>query len=329
MIDRNRRNVSLGLAGLGSVATAGFAGRARAQAWPSKPIRIVVPYPAGGGPDATVRRIAEKLGATLGQPVLTENRPGAAALIGAKAVAAAPPDGHTLGYLSSSHATVQAITGRLDLEKEFTPIAMIGLSPFVAVVSTASPIRTLGAFLDAARARPGKLTYASAGVGSPAHIAVERLRERVPGLDLLHVPFKGAVESANAIVGGQIDFSISLLAACLPHFRSGRLKPLALTTPERLALLPEVPTMVEAGVAGYRFDAWGGIVAPAGTPAEIVARLFAAIDRATSEPDYLSFVESTGGQRRMSPSPQAFAREIRDTLETERATVARLGLKEG
>ncbi|RPH40595.1 MAG: tripartite tricarboxylate transporter substrate binding protein [Burkholderiales bacterium] len=328
MIDSKRRTLSLGLAGIAAAAASGLPAGARAQAWPARPVKIIVPYPAGGGPDATVRRIAEKLAGMLGQPVLTENRPGAAAMIGAKAVATAAPDGYTLGYLSSSHATLQAITGRIDLEKEFAPIAMIGLSPFVAVVNASSPHATLKSFIDAALAQPGKLTYASAGVGSPAHIAVERLRERVPGLDLLHVPFKGAVESANAIIGGQIDFSISLLAACLPHFRSGRLKPLGLTTPERMALLPGVPTLVEAGVPGYRFDAWGGFVAPAGTPPEIVARLFAAIDKATADPDYLAFVDSTGGQRRMSASPQAFAREIRETLASEQQTVARLGLKE-
>jgi tripartite-type tricarboxylate transporter receptor subunit TctC len=328
MTDTTRRTLSIGLAGAAAATALGLTGAARAQAWPSRPLKIIVPYPAGGGPDTTVRRIAEKLSATLGQPVLTENRPGAAAVIGAKAVASAPPDGYTLGYLSSSHATVQAIGARLDLEREFAPIAMIGLSPFVAVVNPASPYPTLKAFIDAARAQPGRLTYASAGVGSPAHIAVERLRERVPGLDLVHVPFKGAVESANAIIGGQIDFSISLLAACLPHFASARLKPLALTTQERMAILPAVPTMAEAGVAGYRFDAWGGFVAPAGTPADIVARLFAAIDKATAEPDYLAFVDSTGGQRRMSASPQAFAREIRETLAAERETVVRLGLKE-
>lgn len=328
MIDSKRRTFSLALTGVAAATACGIATDARAQAWPSRPVRIIVPYPAGGGPDATVRKIAEKLATLLGQPVLTENRPGAAALIGAKAVSAAAPDGYTLGYLTSSHATVQAITGRLDLEKEFAPIAMIGLSPFVAVVNTSSPHTTLKSFLDAARAQPGKLTYGSAGVGSPAHIAVERMRERVPGLEMVHVPFKGAIESANAIIGGQIDFSISLLAACLPHFRSGRLKPLALTTTQRMALLPDVPTMVEAGVPGYRFDAWGGFVAPAGTPADIVERLFAAIDKATAEPDYRAFVESTGGQRLMSASPQAFAREIRETLASERETVTRLGLKE-
>ncbi len=328
MIDTSRRSFSLALTGAAACTTLGMAGLAHAQAWPSRPLKIIVPYPAGGGPDATVRRIAEKLATTLGQPVLTENRPGAAAVIGAKAVANSPPDGYTLGYLSSSHATVQAIGGRIDLEREFAPIAMIGTSPFVAVVNPASPYTTLAAFIEAARARPGRLTYASAGLGSPAHIAVERLRERVPGLDLVHVPFKGAVESANAIAGGQIDFSISLLAACLPHFAAGRLRPLALTTTERMPLLPAVPTIAEAGVAGYRFDAWGGFVAPAGTPPDIVARLYAAIVKATAEPDYLAFVESTGGQRRLSASPQAFALEIRETLAAEKETVTRLGLKE-
>jgi tripartite-type tricarboxylate transporter receptor subunit TctC len=299
----------------------------RAQAWPARPLKIVVPYPAGGAPDATARRIAEKLSAQLGQPVVVENKPGGSAVIGARAVATAPADGYTLLYLVSAHATVQAMGGRLDLEREFAPIARTGTSPFVAVVSADAPWPTLRAFLDAARAQPGRYTYGTAGVGSPAHIAVERIRERVPGLDLLQVPFKGAVESANALVGGQIDFSVGVLAAILPHLKSGRLRALALTTPERLAVLPDVPTMVEAGVPGYGFDAWGGVAAPAGTPAEIVTRLHAAIAKGSAEADYRAYADSVGQQVSVSDSPQAFAQEIRETLARERETVGRLGLK--
>ncbi|MEI7444372.1 MAG: tripartite tricarboxylate transporter substrate binding protein [Burkholderiales bacterium] len=326
--DERRRGYLRGLGAAGALALA-VAGRgARAQAWPAKPIRVIVPFPAGGTPDVTVRRIAERIAPMLGQPVVVENRPGAAALIGAKAVAAAPPDGYTIGYLSSGHATVQAITGRLDLEKEFRPIAMVGSSPFLAAVNPSSPWRTLREVLDAARAQPGRLTVGSAGVGSPAHIAFERMRERLPGLDLNHVPFKGAVESYNAIVGGQIDFTVSVLGAALPHLQAQRLRPLAVTTSERLAMLPAVPTMVEAGVPGYRFDAWGGFAAPAGTPDDVIARLYTVIARAAGEPDYRAFAESQGAQSLVSASPQAFARDIAETLAVERATVQRLGLKE-
>lgn len=327
-IDDRRREFTRSLAAAGGLVLAGAAGPVRAQAWPAKPIRVIVPFPAGGTPDVTARRIAEKISVTLGQPVLVENRPGAAALIGAKAVSGAPPDGYTIGYLSSGHATVQAITGRLDLEKEFRPIAMVGTSPFLAVVNPSSPWRTLSEFLDAARARPDRLTVGSAGIGSPAHIAYERIRERLPGLELVHVPFKGAIESYNAIIGGQIDFTVSVLGAAMPHLQAQRLRPLAVTTPERLAVLPAVPTMIEAGVPGYRFDAWGGFAAPAGTPDEIVARLRAAISRAANEPDYRAFADSQGSQVLVSASPQAFAREIAETLAIERATVQRLGLKE-
>jgi len=320
-----RRSLCIGLSLAGAAAV--VPGLARAQAWPARPLRIVVPYPAGGAPDATARRIAEKLSAQLGQPVVVENRPGGSAVIGAKAVSSAPADGYTLLYLSSAHATVQAISGRLDLEKEFAPIARTGTSPFIAVVNASAPWTNLRAFLDEVRAQPGKLTYGTAGVGSPAHIAVERIRERVPGLDLLQVPFKGAVESANALAGGQIDFSVSVLGAILPHLKSGRLRALALTTPERLAVLPEVPTMVQAGVAGYAFDAWGGFAAPAGTPEEIVLRLHAAIVRGAAEADYRAYADSVGQQVSVSASPQAFAVEIRETVARERETVGRLGLK--
>jgi len=327
-IDDGRRALTRGLAAAGGLVLAGACGLARAQAWPAKPIRVIVPCPAGGTPDATARRIAEKMAATLGQPVLVENRPGAAALIGAKAVSTAAPDGYTLGYISSGHATVQAITGKLDVEKEFRPIAMVGASPFIAVVNPSSPWKTLREFFDAARAQPGRLTFGTAGIGSPAHIAFERVRERLPGLDLVHVPFKGAIESYNAIVGAQIDFTVGVLGAALPHLQAQRLRPLAVSTPERLAILPAVPTMIEAGVPGYRFDAWGGFAAPAGTPDEVIARLYAAIAKAANDPDYRTFAESQGGQVLVSASPQAFAREIAETLAVERATVQRLGLKE-
>ena len=315
--------------GIAAAATSCLAPRiARAQAWPGKPIRIVVPYPAGGSPDGTARRIAEKLTAQLGQPILVENRPGAAALIGAKAVATAAADGYTLAYLSSAHATVQAMGGKLDLEREFAPITMVGVSPFVAVVNAASPWTTLEAFVAAARSKPGTLTYGTAGTGSPAHIAVERIRERLPGLDLVHVPFKGAIESTNALAGGQIDFAVGVMGVCLPHLKAGRLRALAVTTPQRVRLLPQVPTMQEAGVAEYRFDAWGGFAAPAGTPDAIVARLHEAIVRASLEPDYREYAEATGALVQTSASPQAFAREIAATLVVERGTVERLGLKE-
>jgi len=326
MTDFLRRSTVLGLAGAAALGV--FARGAAAQAWPSKPIRIVVPYPAGGAPDGTARRLGDRLAAQLGQPVVVENRPGAAALIGAKAVATAAPDGYTIGYISSSHATVQAIGGKLDLEREFRPIAMVGVSPFLAVVNAAGPWTTLGAVIEAARAKPGGLTYGSAGTGSPAHIAFERLRERVPGVDMVHVPFKGAIEFANAIVGGQIDFGIGVLGAMLPHLQAKRLRALAVTTTERTPLLPAVPTMVEAGVPGYRFDAWGGLVAPAGTPEAIITRLHAAVVKVCAEPEYLAFAESQGGQVIVSASPQAFAKEIAETVVRERETVAKLGLKE-
>jgi tripartite-type tricarboxylate transporter receptor subunit TctC len=324
--DRRRRLLRRAPAAAAALLLSGAA-PVRAQAWPARSVRIVVSFPAGGSPDATTRRFADRLAAQFGQPFVVENRPGAAGLIGAKAVTAAPPDGYTLAYVSSAHVTQQAITGRIDMEKEFAPIAMVGVSPFVAVVNAASPWRTLREVLDAALARPGRLTYGSAGVGSPAHIAFERIRERVPGLDMVHVPFKGAIESYNALVGGQIDFTVSVLGAGLPHLQAGRLRALAVTTARRLAVIPDVPTVVEAGVAGYRFDAWGGFAAPAGTPEDVVARLHAAIARIAAEPDYQAFAASQGAQVQVSASPRAFAREIADTLVAERETVERLGLK--
>jgi tripartite-type tricarboxylate transporter receptor subunit TctC len=326
-IDDGRRALIRGLTGIGGLALAGAGGHARAQAWPNRPIRVIVPFPAGGSPDATARRVADKITVTLGQPVLVENRPGAAGLIGAKAVSAAAPDGYTLLYVNSGHATVQAITGKLDMDKEFRPITMVGASPFLAAVNPTSPWKTLRELLDGARAQPGRLTFGTAGIGSPAHIAFERIRERAPGLDMVHVPFKGAIEAYNAIVGGQIDFTVAVLGAALPHLQAQRLRPLAVTTVERLALLPAVPTMVEAGVPGYRFDAWGGFAAPAGTPDEVIARLHAVIVKAAAEPDYRAFAESQGAQVLTSASPQAFAREIAATLVAERETVERLGLK--
>ncbi|EHP42167.1 extra-cytoplasmic solute receptor family protein 77 [Cupriavidus basilensis OR16] len=296
-----------------------------AQHWPSRPIRIVVPYPAGGGPDISARKLAESLGRGLGVPVIVDNKPGASTLLGAQVVAGAAPDGYTVAYITSGLVTVAAMSKKIDLPKSLQPITKLNASAFVAVVPASSPYRSLPALMAAARQSPGKLSYGSAGIGSPAHMAVEHLRLSSPGLVFLHVPYKGAVESVNALRGGQIDFSVLVLSTALPLIKVGTLRALAVTTPARVPQIADVPTFSEAGVQQYGFASWGGFAAPAGTPGPIVQQLFAAIHKAARDPGFVSLQASLGSTTEFSTSPEAFGKELQATLAEEEALVKRIG----
>ncbi|SCU86402.1 Extra-cytoplasmic solute receptor family protein 77 [Cupriavidus necator] len=315
-----RRKLLLAAAAVACLPLASLA----ADAWPSRPIRIIVPYPAGGGPDISVRKLAEVLGKQLGVSVIVENKPGASALLGSQVAAASRPDGYTVAYITSGLVTVQAMTHKIDMTKALQPVARINASAFVAVVPSTSKYRTLSTLLAEAKAQPGKLSYGSAGVGSPAHMAVEHLRMRVPGLNFLHVPYKGAVESINALRAGEIDFSVLVLSTAMPLIKAGTLKALAVTTPDRVSQLPEVPTFAEVGVAQYGFKSWGGFALPAGTPPAITDKLFAALRTASRDPGFQSLQESLGAFQEFSASPSAFSKELDEAIRTEELLVKKI-----
>ncbi|MCX7141809.1 MAG: tripartite tricarboxylate transporter substrate binding protein [Proteobacteria bacterium] len=291
---------------------------ARAQDFPSKPIRIIVPYTAGGSSDYVARTIATRLQENLKSPVVVENKPGGNAQIGCDYVAKSAPDGYTLLLAGmTTHAAAPALYKKLpyDTIKDFAPISNVIESPLVVVVHPDVHANTLQEFVALAKANPGKLNYGSAGVGNTLHLAGEMFR-MTTGTDLVHVPYKGASQALGDLLGGRIQVMFDLPQTPLANIQAGKLRALAVTGSERLALMPGVPTTAEAGVPAFAFGTWIGLVAPAGTPPAIVSRLHAEIVKAATQAE----VKEAFGKMAMlvapSASPDAFAKKMQ--TETER-----------
>jgi len=267
-----------------TLAVAGVPG-ARAQA--GKPIRLLVPFTPGGSSDILARALAPKLGAALGTTVLIDNKPGAGGSLAAAEVARAEPDGLTLlmGHIGTL-AVNPSMYPKLpyDPVKSFAPVAWVARVPNVLVVNAASAAKTFKEFIELARAQPGRLSYSSGGNGSAAHITFEYLKLRT-NIRVLHIPYRGTAPSVTDLIAGQVDATFTGAPAVLPHVRSGRLRALAVGSAQRLPSLPEVPTVAESGYPGFEADQWYGIVAPAGTPAAVVVRLNAEINKALALPD--------------------------------------------
>ena len=270
---------------------------AQAQGFPAKGVTIVVPFPPGGGPDIAARVLAEKLAARLGQAVVVENKPGAGALIGAAAVAKSVPDGHTLlltpnTMVISPHVLPASAGGGVDVHKDLVPVLSPATTPLVLVANPQMGVNSLKAMLEAARATPG-LPYGSPGNGSPMHFAGEMFK-RSTRVDLLHVPYKGVGPSITAAVGGEIKLLFTALGGAVPHIRSGKLVALAVTEKSRSALLPEVPTATEQGVPNVEVNAWYGVLAPAATPPQVIARLNQEFNTALQMPDVRTRLAGAG-----------------------------------
>jgi tripartite-type tricarboxylate transporter receptor subunit TctC len=254
--------------------------QAQAQAFPSRPVTVIVPFPAGGGTDALMRSLAPAWSSALGQPVVIENRAGAGGTIGALAVANASPDGYLLGMATTStHAIAAALyrSIKYDPIKSFTPIGLIGESPYVLAARPTLPAATLPDLIRLAKAQPGKLSYASVGAGTMSHLIAERFKAAAK-IDLLHVPYKGAAPAQTDLLGGQVDLLFDNPATLAQQVRAGKMKAIAQT--RRNALLPEVPLFADSGLAGFDDQLWYGVVAPAGTPAAARERLSAALREA-------------------------------------------------
>ncbi|GAB1576770.1 tripartite tricarboxylate transporter substrate binding protein [Bordetella petrii] len=304
------------LAVLGAAAAL-WAGTAQADAWPSRPLRIIVPYTAGGAVDALARLASQYLTGRLGQPILVENKPGAGSNIGMEAAANAPPDGYTLLMAANSLATNNWLYPDLRFNglRDFAPVAQIGYAPLMIVVPAASPARTLQDLLAAARKAPGTLSYASSGNGSSSHLAGESLKLAAQ-VDVLHVPYRGAAPAMTDLLGGRISYMPVNPAEAVQHIRAGKLRALAVAARERLAILPDVPTAAEAGLPGYEEAVWWGLVAPAGTPPEILSRLNRDVRAALDEPAMKERLGELGVIARPGPAAQ-FAEFIKS--ETARA----------
>jgi len=255
-------------------------------AYPDKPIRLVVPWPPGGPSDTMARIIAAKLSENLGQPVLVDNRAGASGVIGSDSVAKSAPDGYTLLWAISNHVTNKLLfkTVPYDPVRDFQPVALVGHSPYLLVVHPSLPVNSVKELVDLAKSQPGKLAYASDGNGTNPHLGTE-LFKGLAGVDMLHVPYKGTAPAINDLLGGQTKVYLGVMSVLTPHVKSGKLRALAVASQQRVPLVPELPTIAEAGFPGFEIVGYQGILAPANTPPDVVARLNAAVNQVIALPD--------------------------------------------
>jgi tripartite-type tricarboxylate transporter receptor subunit TctC len=289
--------------------------QAAAQSWPTRPIKLVIPYPPGGLADTFARVLAEGLAGRLGQPVIVDNRPGGSLTIGTDAVAKSPPDGYTLllGSVSSLAINVAAFKKLpYDPVKDFAPVSLSFRTPLLLVVPTDLPVANVRELIAYAKANPGTLTYASLGYGSSLHIAAEHFKS-LARIDILHVPYKGTTTAMPDLITGRVSMMFDG-GALLPQVREGKMKLLGVTSATRLAAMPNVPTIAEAGVPGYEMDFWFGIVAPAGTPKPIVDRLAAEIAEVEKQPGLRARLASFANVEYETGTPEAMAETIKRDL---------------
>jgi tripartite-type tricarboxylate transporter receptor subunit TctC len=266
------------------LAVACIPAAAQAEVYPSKPIRLVVPYSAGGGADNAARIIAARLTTTLGQTVVIDNRPGGSGMIGAQAVATAAPDGYTVLYDASAFAVNPALRKMaFDPAKDLVPVSLAVTVPNILVVPPSAPYKTVQEFVDHARKHPGEMTYASYGAGSAAHLIGELLKNQA-GIDLLHVPYKGGAPALTDVMGGQVNAYFANAASGMSYVKSGKLRALAVTSAKRMASMPDVPTLAESGFKNFEVLEWNGFFVPKGTSSEIVVKLSREIQAATNDP---------------------------------------------
>lgn len=285
------------------VMAVGFASNPRAvlaqHDYPNKPIRFVVPFPAGGGLDSVARTLAEKLTIELHQPLLIDNRGGAGGSFGTSLVANAPPDGYTMLYTNNGQAIIPNVQKtNWDPMKDFKGVSNVVVFPMMIFVNANSPLKSLSDLISAAKAQPGKLSYASSGVGSPLHIGMEMFRSAA-GIDIMHVPYKGNGPMTTALLGNEVSMSLDSLAVSMPQVKAGKFRALALTSLKRLPTYPDVPAIAE-WVPGYEYDAWHAVFVPAGTPSEIIAKLNATLVKVIAMPEVSKKIVDLGFEPKSS-----------------------------
>ncbi len=295
---------------------------AQAPAYPSKPIRLIVPFPPGAGTDSVARLVAQKLGDALGTSIVVDNRTGAGGAIGAAEAAKAAPDGYTLLFVAGPFTTVAAASRSpgYDPIRQFTPVAPIAAGPLAFVINADVPAGTMREFIALAKAKPGTLNYGSAGTGSINHLALELLKLRT-GVDIVHVPYKGIAPATQDLLAGQIQAITASIPATLPQLAQNRVKVIAVTGPKRVALMPGVPSWQEEGVADASVINYWGIVAPAGTPAEIVVRLNAESQKALAQPDVRARLDAEGAEIIAGP-PERLGALIQSDLDRWKKLIA-------
>lgn len=308
------------------VAVASTAG-AQAQKYPDRLVRIVVPYPAGGGSDTMARLVAQRLTEMWGQPVIVENKPGASGNIGLEGVARSAGDGYTLVLMPSNHSINPPLFGNLPFDpiKDFTPIVAVGSSPVFVAVNSSVPIRTVGELIAKLRASPGSLSYASCGNGTPQHLAGE-LMKATARIDMTHIPYKGCSVAIPDLLSGQVQVGFSTVANFNPHIKSGKLTGLAVTSKTRSALAPDIPTVAESGLAGYDVDVWFGLLGPAKMPPAVVEKINRDVNTILANRDIRDkllqqYYEPMGG------TPEQFANLIQTDLVRWGSLIRAVGIK--
>jgi tripartite-type tricarboxylate transporter receptor subunit TctC len=318
----NRRDfTAASLVGLAAVATP-----AHAQTWPNKPVRIIVPSAAGGPFDPIARFLAERFSAEFGQPFIVENKSGATGMIGMDAVAKTT-DGHALGVIFLPHALMPSLFARVpfDITRDLVPVSQTHWTYNVLVVNPSVPANAMASLITLARSRPGKLSYASGGNGTPAHVMGEYFKQ-LTGSYILHLPYRGPLMALQDLIGGQTDMMFASAAAVIPHVKSGRLRAIAVTAPKRLEVLPPVPTFAEAGFPRFDVRDWCGIVAPRSVPAEVIDRLHASIAKALADPAAATRFAQMGLYVH-TQAPRAFGEFIGKEVVRWAEVVKRAGIK--
>ena len=304
------KNISRGVVALLVAALASLS--ALAQTYPDKPIRVIVPVPAGGTPDVVARMVTPGLSSLLGQQLVVDNRGGAGGLIGAEMAAKAIPDGYTLFFSSPGSLTILPHLQKhvnYDTLRDFLPVSLVSVGPFLLITHPSVPVKTVKELLALAKAEPGKLNYASAGNGAANHLAME-LFKSMAGVNLTHIPYKGAPQAVTDLIGGSVNLMFNSIPPALPHIKSGRLRLIAVSSAKRSPQLPDAPTVSEAGVAGYESITWFGLLAPAKTPPAIVARLHRELVKVVRAPEMRAQLELQGYDP-VGGSPAEFAAFIR------------------
>ena len=299
---------------------------ALAQDYPNKAVRIIIPLTPGSGADIAARIVGKKLQDLWGQPVVIDNRPGAGGQIGSQAVVKSPADGYTLLVQSASHAANPAIYKTLPYEptRDFIDVALLATTPYVMVVSSSGPHKTVKSVVDAARAKPQDVPYASAGIGTSTHLTAELFAQQA-GVKMLHIPFKGSPDAITDVAGGRSVFYMAPLPTVAGMLKDGKVAPVAVTSSKRVASLPEVPTVAESGYPAFKAELWVGLWAPAGTPDAVVNKISADVTRALQSPDVQEQYAKGGNEVRLM-SPAEFAKFVRDEIETNKVLVRNAGI---
>lgn len=299
-----------------------------AESYPSRPVRLVVTFPAGGGIDIIGRAVAQKLAESLGQSFVVDNRAGGGGVIGTEIVARAAPDGHTLLVSTGTGFIVNPLLHSklpYDPFKDFAPVSLLAVNPTILVVNPGLPVQSVKDLVAVARAKPRQLNYASAGNGSPIHLGMELLKS-LAGIDMVHVPYKGSVPALTDLLGGQVQVMLNTMPATLPHVKSGKLRALAVGSARRAKAAPDLPTVAESGVPGFEAVTWAGLSAPAKTPAGVLDRLNVAVARALAEPDLVQHLSRQGAEPQPT-KPDAFLAYMREESARARKVIQLAGIK--